>query len=60
RLCREIVQSDILSFGTSLNLLEVRFQRNAIEVLQEALEAFLVGYLEDCNINAIYAKRVII
>ncbi|CAE7020000.1 Histone H3 [Pyrenophora teres f. teres] len=40
--------------------LDVRFQASALEALQELCEAFLVGYLEDCNINAIYAKRVTI
>lgn len=55
---------------------DIRFQRSAIEALQEATEAFLVGYFEgivylpytifhlitfiDCNINAIHAKRVTI
>lgn len=37
-----------------------RFQRSAIAALQESTEAFIVGYLEDCNLNAIHAKRVTI
>ncbi|KAL7770872.1 hypothetical protein CFE70_000811 [Pyrenophora teres f. teres 0-1] len=40
--------------------LDVRFQASVLEALQESCEAFLVGYFEDCNINAIYAKRVTI
>ncbi|KNG44752.1 histone H3 [Stemphylium lycopersici] len=39
---------------------DLRFQRTAIEAVQEATEAWLVGYFEDCNINAIHAKRVTI
>ncbi|KAH7075719.1 histone-fold-containing protein, partial [Paraphoma chrysanthemicola] len=51
RLCREITQE----IGNDL-----RYQRSALEAMQEATEAFLVGYFEDCNINAIHAKRVTI
>ncbi|KAH5706830.1 hypothetical protein HBI18_252420 [Parastagonospora nodorum] len=51
RLIREITQQHRPDF---------RFQRVAIDAIQEALEAFLVGYFEDCNINAIHAKRVTI
>ncbi|EOA81118.1 uncharacterized protein SETTUDRAFT_99795 [Exserohilum turcica Et28A] len=38
----------------------LRIQREALEALQEAAEYFLVGFLEDCNLNAIHAKRVTI
>lgn len=37
-----------------------RIQRSALAALQESTEVFLVGYLEDCNLNAIHAKRVTI
>ncbi|KIW76898.1 hypothetical protein Z517_09342 [Fonsecaea pedrosoi CBS 271.37] len=40
------------------HMLNARFQASAIEVLQEASEAFLVGVLEDSNLCAIHAKRV--
>ena len=39
---------------------KVRFQSLAIKVLQEALEAYLVGLFEDTNLRAIHAKRVTI
>ena len=51
RLVREIAQD----FKTDL-----RFQREAIAVLQEAGEAYLVGLFEDTNLCAIHAKRVTI
>ena len=51
RLVREIAQG----FKSDL-----RFQRKAIEALQEAAEAWLVGIFEDTNLCAIHAKRVTI
>ena len=51
RLVREIAQD----FNTDL-----RFQREAIGVLQEAGEAYLVGLFEDTNLCAIHAKWVTI
>ena len=38
----------------------VRFQSGAILALQESAEAYLVGLLEDSNLCAIHARRVII
>lgn len=52
RLVREI--------ATDLSKQGVRFQGSAIEALQEASEAFLVGLFEDTNLCAIHAKRVTI
>ena len=51
RLVREIAQD----FKTDL-----RFQPQAVEALQEALEAYLVGLFEDTNLCAIHAKHVTI
>lgn len=51
RLVREIAQD----FKT-----ELRFQSVAINALQEASEAYLVGLFEDTNLCAIHAKRVTI
>ena len=51
RLVREIAQD----FKTDL-----RFQREAIAVLQEAGEAYLVSLFEDTNLCAIHAKHVTI
>ena len=51
RLVHEIAQD----FKTDL-----WFQREAIAVLQEAGEAYLVGLFEDTNLCAIHAKRVTI
>lgn len=51
RLVREIAQD----FRTDL-----RFQSSAVQALQEASEAYLVGLFEDSNLCAIHAKRVTI
>lgn len=52
RLVREIVQG--------IKVDDVRFQRNAINALQEASEAYLVNLFEDMNLIAIHGKRVTI
>ena len=39
---------------------DLRFQSHAIQALQEAGEAYLVGLFEDTNLCAIHAKRVTI
>ncbi|XP_057453143.1 uncharacterized protein LOC130745007 [Lotus japonicus] len=51
RLVREVAQN----FKADL-----RFQSDAVDALQEAAEAFLVGLFEDTNLCAIHAKRVTI
>jgi histone H3 len=51
RLVREVAND----FKTDL-----RFQSHAIQALQEASEAYLVGLFEDSNLCAIHAKRVTI
>ena len=51
RLVREIAQ------GFKADL---RFQASALEAMQEAAEAYLVGLFEDANLCAIHAKRVTI
>ena len=51
RLVREIAQ---------IHNPYLRFQSGAILALQESAEAYLVGLLEDSNLCAIHAKRVII
>ena len=52
QLVREIAQD--------LGKMNMRFQSGAIMALQEALEAYLVGLLEDSNLCAIHTKRVTI
>ena len=37
-----------------------RFQAAALAALQEGVEAYMVGLLEDANLCAIHAKRVTI
>ena len=37
---------------------QMRFQAAAVIALQEAAEAYLVGYFDDANLAAIHAKRV--
>ena len=39
---------------------DMRFQSTALQALQEASEAYLVGLFEDTNLCAIHAKRVTI
>ena len=39
---------------------DLRWQGSAINALQEAAEAYLVGLFEDVNLSAIHAKRVTI
>jgi histone H3 len=39
---------------------DLRFQSSAILALQEATEAYLVGFFEDTHLCAIHAKRVTI
>ena len=51
RLVKEIAQD----FKTDL-----RFQAKAVEALQDAAEAYLVGLMEDTNLAAIHAKCVTI
>lgn len=51
RLVREISQN----FKSRM-----RFQSTALEALQEACEAYLVGLFEDTNLCAVHAKRVTI
>ena len=51
RLCREIAEG----FKT-----ELRFQGSSLHALQEAAEAYLVGFNEDANLCALHAKRVTI
>ena len=51
RLVKEIAQD----FKTDL-----RFQAKAVDALQEAAEAYLVGLMEDTNLAAIHAKCVTI
>jgi histone H3 len=48
RLVREIAQA---------TKTDLRWQASAVEALQEAAEAYLVGLFEDSNICAIHAKR---
>ena len=51
RLVRDIAQA---------HNLYVHFQSGVILALQESVEAYLVGLLEDSNLCAIHAKRVTI
>lgn len=37
---------------------DIRFQRQALEALQEAAEAYMVGLYNDSNLLAIHSKRV--
>lgn len=43
---------------TEMSVESIRWTANAMTALQEASEAFLVGYIEDGNLCAIHAKRV--
>ena len=52
RLVRELAQD--------LGKVNIRFQSGVIMVLQEALQAYIVGLLKDANLCAVHAKRVTI
>jgi histone H3 len=52
RLVRETVQT--------LGLHDKRFQRAAVDALQEATEAYVVSLLEDTNLCCLHARRVTI
>lgn len=54
RLVREIAHEQFK--GTKKQ--DLRFQSSAVLALQEASEAYLIGYFQDANLCAIHAKRV--
>ena len=54
RLCRELA----MKVGTPG--VDYKFQATALKALQEASEAYLIRYLEDCQLSAIHGKRVTI
>jgi len=53
RLVREITQKNFLAE-------DYRFRANAITVLQEATEAYMVQLMQDTNLCALHAKRITI
>jgi histone H3 len=53
RLVREVAQKMMVRY-------DILWQSTALEALQEASEAYLIGLFEDSNIVAINAKRVTI
>ncbi|XP_076654304.1 uncharacterized protein LOC143359868 [Halictus rubicundus] len=52
RVVREII------FNLFPNLGDIRIQASALEALQEAAEAYLVQFFEDCILLSMHAKRV--
>ena len=52
RLVRQVMND---MFGDNF-----RIQTSALEALQEAVEAYIVGFFEDTNLCAIHAKRITI
>ncbi|KAK0538606.1 histone H3.3C [Tilletia horrida] len=50
RLVRQIAADEVHE--------DIRFQRSAVDALQESSEAYLVRLFEDANLAAIHAKRV--
>ncbi|XP_076278130.1 uncharacterized protein LOC143208009 [Lasioglossum baleicum] len=52
RVVREII------FYLFPNLGNLRIQLSALEALQEAVEAYLVQFFEDCAVLSMHAKRV--
>jgi len=49
RLVREVFQGQ--------NKMHLRIQESALQAIQVATEAYLVGLFEDCNLLAIHANR---
>ena len=62
RLVREITENNVVRQlpRNSVCAGGVRFQESALQALQEASEAYLVGLFEDTNLCAIHGKRVTI
>ncbi|KIY99010.1 Histone H3 [Monoraphidium neglectum] len=58
RLVREVAQAHAVWLDGRVQPL--RFHAQALEALQQAAEAYLVGLFEDSNLCAIHAKRVTI
>lgn len=56
-LPRASFQRLVRSITTSMDH-SLRFQSQALQALQEASEAYIVGLFEDTNLCAIHAKRV--
>ena len=42
------------------NKLDIRFQASAIGAIQEGTEAYLIGLLEDTQLEAIHGRRITI
>ena len=51
RLCFEIARKQS-------NNENIRFQRNALEALQEGAEAYIIGMIEDSQLCCLHAKRI--
>ena len=63
RLVKEVAQNVVkndIPRSSYLQTSGLRFQGAAIQALQEASEAYLVGLFEDTNLAAIHGKRVTI
>ena len=56
RLVRQIAAE----VGPASLMTDVRFQASALEALQEATEAFVIGLFEDANLAAIHSRRTTI
>ncbi|GAA6002070.1 uncharacterized protein JCM10292_001831 [Rhodotorula paludigena] len=59
RLVREICD-DFHSAGEGDIFKDIRWQRSALQGLQEAVKSYVVGLFEDANLAAIHAKCVTI
>ncbi|GMR30818.1 hypothetical protein PMAYCL1PPCAC_01013, partial [Pristionchus mayeri] len=59
RLVRCVLKNRNKELG-KLDTEEIRIQSSAVDALQEAAEAYLIGVFEDCNMAAIHARRVTI
>lgn len=57
RFVREIANDEVSSSYAPEGL---RWRPDAVEALQEASESYVTHLFEDCNLNAIHAKRVTI
>ena len=59
-LCRRLSVAHLIRKITQDFKVGLRFQATALLAIQEAMEAWLVCFMEDMNLCAIHAKRVII
>lgn len=60
RFVREIAIDYPITVGKDKDKVDAKWSKQAMLALQEAMEYFIVGLMEDFNLCAIHAKRITI